>query len=41
MQSIHNSYRSLSLLMVLNLDRVWFGATLVLALALGAWLGQS
>ncbi|MEX0309037.1 MAG: hypothetical protein AB3N17_02205 [Tateyamaria sp.] len=39
MQTLQTGYRGLSLLMMLNWDRVLHGLTLVAALAMGAWLG--
>tara|TARA_R110002110_G_C13417275_1_gene714156 strand:- start:1704 stop:1829 length:126 start_codon:yes stop_codon:yes gene_type:complete len=40
MQAIQRSYRSLSLLMDLNWDRVLYVGTIVLALAAGAFVGS-
>jgi hypothetical protein len=40
MQTLHSGYRGLSLLMILNSDRVLYTATLIAALAAGAWLGS-
>lgn len=40
MQTLESNYRSLSLLMMLNLDRMLMIGTLALALACGAWLGN-
>ncbi|MEO9685004.1 MAG: hypothetical protein ABJR46_07340 [Tateyamaria sp.] len=40
MQTIQSGYRGLSLLMLLNSDRVLYVATLAAALAAGAWLGS-
>lgn len=40
MQTLQSGYRGLSLLMVLNADRVLYAATLAAALAAGAWLGS-
>jgi len=40
MQTIQSGYRGLSLLMMLNSDRVLYVATLAVALAAGAWLGS-
>ena len=40
MQTIQSSYRGLSLLMDLNWDRVLYIATIVVALAAGAFLGS-
>lgn len=40
MQTLHQSYRGLSLVMELNWDRLLFLATLAAALAVGAWLGS-
>lgn len=39
MQAVQNSYQGLSLLMDLNWDRVFYVATIALALGAGAWLG--
>ena len=39
MQAIQSSYRGLSLLMVLNWDRVLYVATIAFALAAGAFVG--
>ena len=39
MQTLQSGYRGLSMLMLLNSDRVLYAATLVAALAVGAWLG--
>lgn len=39
MQTIQSGYRGLSLLMLLNSDRVLYAATLIAALAAGAWMG--
>lgn len=40
MQTLQSGYRGLSLLMMLNSDRVLYAATLSAALAAGAWLGS-
>lgn len=40
MQAVHSGYRSLSLLMDLNWDRLLYGGTLCVALGAGAWLGS-
>jgi len=40
MQTIESGYRGLSLLMMLNWDRVLYAATLATALAAGAWVGS-
>lgn len=40
MHTIENGYRGLSLLMLLNLDRVLYILALAGALALGAWIGS-
>lgn len=40
MQTIQSSYRGLSLLMDLNWDRVFYGATLLLGLVAGAYIGS-
>ena len=39
MQTLQSGYRGLSMLMLLNSDRVLYAATLAVALAVGAWLG--
>ena len=39
MQTLQSGYRGLSLLMLLNSDRVLYAATLIAALLAGAWLG--
>lgn len=39
MQTLRDGYRGLSLVMMLNWDRILFLTTLTLALLLGAWLG--
>lgn len=39
MQTIHNGYQGLSLLMDLNWDRALYVATIALALGAGAWVG--
>lgn len=39
MQTLHHSYRGLSLIMMLNWDRLLFLATIGFALMAGAWLG--
>lgn len=40
MQTLQGGYRGLSLLMKLNSDRILYGATLIVALTAGAWLGS-
>ena len=40
MQTIQSGYRGLSLIMMLNWDRVLYVATCAAALADGAWLGS-
>ena len=40
MQTIQSGYRGLSLIMMLNWDRVLYVATRAAALAAGAWLGS-
>ncbi len=40
MQSIHSTYRGLSLLFALNWDRLIFVATIAGALLAGAWVGS-
>ena len=40
MQTIQRGYHGLSLLMKLNSDRLLYVATLITALAAGAWLGS-
>jgi len=40
MHTIQSGYRGLSLIMMLNWDRVLYVATLATALAAGAWLGS-
>ena len=40
MQTLQRGYRGLSLLMMLNADRVLYTVTLVAALGAGAWLGS-
>lgn len=40
MQTIQSGYRSLSLIMTLNWDRVLYVATCATALAFGAWIGS-
>ncbi len=40
MQAIENGYRGLSLLMMLNWDRVLYVLTLIVALMAGAFLGS-
>jgi len=40
MQTLQSGYRGLSLLMMLNSDRVLYAATLIAALSAGAWLGS-
>ncbi len=39
MEQIQQNYRSLSLLMQINWDRLLFAATIAAALCAGAWLG--
>jgi hypothetical protein len=39
MQTLQTSYRGLSLLMSLNWDRALYAATILFALAFGAWIG--
>jgi len=39
MEHVQQSYRSLSLLMNLNWDRLLYGATIAFALSAGAYLG--
>ena len=39
MQTLANGYRGLSLVMMLNWDRLIYLATIVVALLLGAWIG--
>ncbi|WP_263289275.1 hypothetical protein [Tateyamaria pelophila] len=39
MQTLQSGYRGLSLLMLLNSDRVLYAMTLMAALLAGAWLG--
>ncbi len=40
MQTIQSSYRGLSLLMVLNCDRVMYAAAIAVALGAGAYVGS-
>lgn len=40
MQQIERSYRSLSLLMNLNWDRLLYAATIIFALSAGAYIGS-
>ena len=40
MQTIQTGYRGLSLLMMLNSDRLLYAATLAVALAAGAYIGS-
>jgi len=40
MQTLRHSYRGLSLVMILNADRILFLLTICAALAAGAWLGS-
>lgn len=40
MQTLQRSYRGLSLIMVLNWDRVLYVATIAVALAAGAYVGS-
>jgi len=40
MHTLQSGYRGLSLLMMLNTDRLLYVATLIAALAAGAWLGS-
>ncbi len=39
MQTLTSGYRGLSLMMLLNWDRLVYLATIVLALLFGAWIG--
>ena len=39
MQTLRDGYRGLSLVMILNWDRILFLMTITLALMLAAWLG--
>ena len=41
MDTLHNGYRSLSLLVNLNWDRLLYVFTIILALYCGAWLGAN
>lgn len=40
MQTVMNGYRGLSLVMGLNLDRIFFFGTLIVGLLAGAFLGS-
>lgn len=39
MQTLQEGYRGLSLVMMLNWDRLVYLATIVIALLFGAWIG--
>ncbi len=40
MQILHAGYKGLSLIFVLNWDRLIYVATLIVALLLGSWVGN-